>query len=133
MVHMIGHAISAHTDATHGMTLASVSVPYYKYVLDGGISQFKKFAINVWGVNPEGKDDRQIASEGIDCLEKWMKEIGVVMHSSELGVKEENIEAIADSTVIYHTDFYPLERKHIIEILILLFYLLIQTHYCSGV
>ena len=117
MVHMIGHAISAHTNATHGMTLAAVSLPYYRYVLDGGISQFKKFAINVWNVSVDGKNDREIALEGLNRLEEWMKEIGLVMHSSDLGVKENMIEAIADSTVTYHTDFYKLERKDIIEIL----------------
>ena len=117
MVHMIGHAIGAHTHATHGMTLSSISIPYYKYVLDGGIEQFKKFAINVWNVKQEGKSDKQIALEGIDCLENWMKEIGVVMHSSELGVKENMLEAIADSTIIYPTDFCAFTRKDIIEIL----------------
>ncbi|MBO6117701.1 MAG: iron-containing alcohol dehydrogenase [Bacteroidales bacterium] len=124
MVHMIGHAISAHTDATHGMTLASVSVPYYKYVIDGlckenskGIEKFKRLAVNVFNVSPEGKDDRQLALEGIDRLADWMKEIGVVMHSSELGVKEDMLEAIADSTVTYHTDYYKFERNDIIEIL----------------
>ena len=124
MVHMIGHAISAHTDATHGMTLASVSIPYYKYVIDGlckenskGIEKFKRLAVNVFNVSPEGKDDRQLALEGIDRLADWMKEIGVVMHSSELGVKEDMLEAIADSTVTYHTDYYKFERNDIIEIL----------------
>ena len=30
MVHMIGQSIGAYTDATHGMTLAAVSLPYYR-------------------------------------------------------------------------------------------------------
>ena len=124
MVHMIGHAISAHTDATHGMTLASVSIPYYQYLIDGickndnkGLHQFKKFAVNVWNVAPQGKNDKQIALEGIDCLERWMKQIGVVMHSSVLGVKEDLLEDIANSTITYPTDYFKFTRDDIIEIL----------------
>ena len=33
MVHMLGQAVGAYTDATHGMTLAAVSIPYYKHIL----------------------------------------------------------------------------------------------------
>ncbi|MBR1774158.1 MAG: iron-containing alcohol dehydrogenase [Bacteroidales bacterium] len=124
MVHMIGQAIGAHTDATHGMTLAAVSIPYYKYILDGicnngnkGIEKFKRFAVNVWNVREEGKDDRQLALEGINCLEKWMKEIGVVMKASELGVKEDMLEAIADSTITYPTDYRTLNHNDVVEIL----------------
>lgn len=33
MVHMLGQAVGVHTDATHGMTLSAVSLPYYCYIL----------------------------------------------------------------------------------------------------
>lgn len=49
MVHMIGQSVGAYTDATHGMTLSAVSLPYYRYVMPYGLHQFKKFAVNVWG------------------------------------------------------------------------------------
>ena len=32
MVHMIGQAVGAYTNATHGMTFAAVSLPYYRYI-----------------------------------------------------------------------------------------------------
>ncbi|MBR0357838.1 MAG: hypothetical protein IIX37_00670, partial [Selenomonadaceae bacterium] len=32
-VHMIGQAIGAYTDATHGMTLSAVSLPYYRHII----------------------------------------------------------------------------------------------------
>ena len=32
MVHMLGQAVGAYTNATHGMTLAAVSLPYYRYI-----------------------------------------------------------------------------------------------------
>ena len=116
-VHQIGHAIGVVTDATHGMTLASVSLPYYRHVMQYGMHQFVRFAENVWGVRPEGKSDRQIAEEGLKCLEGWMKEIGVVLHSAELGVTEANIPAIADATFLLDVGYHQLTRDEVIGIL----------------
>lgn len=117
MVHMIGQAIGAHTDATHGMTLSAVSLPYYRFVSQFGPQKFARWAQSVWGVGGEGKTPEQIALEGIDALEAWMKQIGVVMRSSELGVDESNIEAIADSTLILPTGFHTLTREEVVDIL----------------
>jgi len=116
-VHQIGHAIGLVTDATHGMTLASVSLPYYRHVMHDGLHQFVRFAKNVWNVNPDGKSDEQVALEGLAALESWMKEVGVVMHSSELGVTEENIPAIADATFLLPVGYRTLTRDEVIAIL----------------
>lgn len=116
-VHQIGHAIGLVTDATHGMTLASVSLPYYRHVMHDGLHQFVRFAKNVWGVRPEGKTDEQVATEGLKCLEGWMKEIGVVMHSGELGVTEENLEAVANAVLILPVGYRTLTRDEVIDIL----------------
>ena len=117
MVHMIGQAIGAHTDATHGMTLSAVSLPYYRLVMRYGLPKFVRFAQNVWGVRPEGKSDEQVAAEGLAALEQWMHDIGVVMHSGELGVTESNIEAIADSTLIFNAGYHQLTRDEVVKIL----------------
>ena len=116
-VHQIGHAIGLVTDATHGMTLATVSLPYYRHVMHDGLHQFVRFAKNVWGVCPEGKSDEQVATEGLKCLEEWMKEIGVVMHSRELGVTEENSEQVADAVLILPVGYRTLTRSEVVEIL----------------
>lgn len=80
MVHMIGQAIGGYNDATHGMTLSAVSIPYYRYIMPFGLNKFKRYDINVWNVNPEGKTDEQIAEEGLERMESYMKEIGLVMN-----------------------------------------------------
>ena len=116
-VHQIGHAIGLVTDATHGMTLASVSLPYYRRVMHDGLHQFVRFAVNVWGVRPEGKSDEQVATEGLACLEAWMKEIGVVMHSRELGVTDDNLQAVADAVLILPVGYRTLTRDEVVEIL----------------
>ena len=116
-VHMIGQAVSGVTDATHGMTLAAVSLPYYRRIMADGLPKFKRFAINVWGVDPDLGSDEEIAKAGLAALEAWMKEIGVVMHLAELGVEESMFDAIADGTFLLSGGYRKLTREEVIEIL----------------
>ena len=117
MVHMIGQSVGAYTDATHGMTLAAVSLPYYRYIMPYGLEKFKRFAINVWNVNSDGKTDEEIAAEGLNMMEAWMKEIGLVMNISDLGATEDMIEGIADGTFIMEGGYKVLTREEIVDIL----------------
>ena len=117
MVHMLGQAVGAYTDATHGMTLAAVSLPYYSYIMPYGLSKFKRFAINVWDVNPEGKSDEEVAKEGLKCMEDWMNELGLVLNISDLGVTDEMIEGIADATLIMTGGYKVLSRDEVVDIL----------------
>lgn len=116
MVHMLGQAVGGYTNATHGMTLAAVSLPYYRYILPYGLPKFRRFAIQVWGVDPSGKSDRQIAEEGLTAMESWMKELGLVMKISEFGVTEADLEAIADVTLTMQGGYKVLTREEIIQI-----------------
>lgn len=116
-VHMIGQAIGAYTDATHGMTLSAVSIPYYSRILPFGIPKFKRFATEVFGVDASGKSDEEVAKEGLLALESWMKEIGVVMSVKDIGVTEEMIEGIADATFLLNGGYKKLTREEVIEIL----------------
>lgn len=100
MVHMIGQSIGAYTDATHGMTLAAVSLPYYRHICPYGLKKFCRFAVNVWSVDAAGKTEEEVAAEGLSRMESWMKEIGLVMNITQLGVREEMLEGIADGTFI---------------------------------
>lgn len=117
MVHMLGQAVGAITDATHGMTLAAVSLPYYRTIMPYGLPKFVRFAKEVWGVDTEGKTDTEVANEGLEKLENWMKQIGVAMNLSELGVTEDMIEAIADATIILDGGYKALDRDDVVEVL----------------
>lgn len=116
-VHMIGQAVGAHTDATHGMTLAAVSLPYYKKILPYGLKKFKRYAVNVWNVDVNGKSDEEIALEGLEKMEEYMRTLGLVMNISELGVTEDMIEGIADSTLIMEGGYKILTHEDVVEIL----------------
>lgn len=117
MVHMLGQSVGAYTDATHGMTLAAVSLPYYRHILPYGLQKFKRFAVNVWDVDPSGKTDEQVAEEGLQAMENWMNELGLVMNISQLGATEDMIEGIADGTLIMPGGYKVLEHDEIVEIL----------------
>ena len=117
MVHMLGQSVGAYTDATHGMTLAAVSLPYYRHIMPYGLAKFKRFAVTVWDVDPAGKSDAQTAQEGLDAMEQWMRELGLVMNISELGATEAMVEGIADGTLIMSGGYKVLDRSEIIEIL----------------
>ena len=117
MVHMLGQAVGAYTNATHGMTLAAVSLPYYRHILPYGLPKFKRFAIEVWKVRPEGKTDEEIAEEGLKAMEAWMKELGLAMNISELGATEDMSEGIADGTLILEGGYTVLDHEEIVKIL----------------
>lgn len=116
MVHMLGQALGGATNATHGMTLAAVSLPYYRHIMPYGLAKFKRFAVNVWDVNPEGKTDEQIANEGLAAMESWMKELGLAMNITELGANEDMIEKLADLTIVLPGGYKVLERDEIVKI-----------------
>ena len=83
----------------------------------GWPGKFKRFAINVWNIDPEGKNDTQIAEEGLSAMESWMKEIGLVMNITELGADESMIEGIADVTIVLPGGYKVLNRDEIVKIL----------------
>ena len=117
MVHMIGQSIGAYTDATHGMTLAAVSLPYYRYILPYGVAKFARFARNVWGVH-DGDTEMDTAMDGLLAMENWMKELGLVLHSAELGVTEDMLDGIAAGSFILTGGYKTLSHEEIVTILL---------------
>lgn len=116
-VHMLGQAVGAHTDATHGMALSAVSMAYYKLIMPYGLKKFVRYAVNVWGVNPAGKTDETIAEEGLAAMEAWMRRIGLVMNLTDLGVTEDMIDGIVKSTLIMEGGYKVLTQDEVREVL----------------
>ena len=117
MVHMIGQSIGAFTDATHGMTLSGVSLPYYRFIMRDGLPKFVRFAKNVWNVSGDGKSDEEIAGEGLAAMEKWMRELGLCLHIAELGVTPDMFEGIAKGSFIMDSGYRKLTHEEIVQIL----------------
>lgn len=116
MVHMLGQAVGAYTDATHGMTLSAVSLPYYRYIMPYGLDKFARFAANVWDIDREGKTREEVALEGLSAMEEWMKELGLVMNIADLGVNESMLEGLAEATLILPGGYKLLDHDEIIQI-----------------
>ena len=120
MVHMLGQAVAAYTDATHGHTLSAVSGAYYRLLISkssDAVARFKRLAINVWNVSAADKSDEQVAMEGLETMEKWMRELGLAMNITECGAKPELLEGIADACPICKGGYHILSRDEVIQVL----------------
>ena len=79
-VHMIEHQLGAYTDCAHGMGLAAISLPYYRAIYKYGLDKFVRFATQVWGIDEAGKTKEELALAGIDALEAFAKESGIIIN-----------------------------------------------------
>jgi alcohol dehydrogenase YqhD (iron-dependent ADH family) len=99
------------------MALSGVSVAYYRYIMKYAVKRFARFATAVWGINPEGKTEGQLANEGVDSLAAWIKEIGAANEISSLGVTEDMLDGIANATIIRDGGYKKLSHDEVVEIL----------------
>ncbi len=113
MVHMLGQSLGALTNATHGMTLAAMSIPYYHFIMMDGLPKFVRFAENVWGVDPNGKNDIEIASLGLAKMEGWMKDIGLVTSIRELGADKSMLDDLVNGVSILNGGYRVLTKDEV--------------------
>lgn len=116
MVHMLGQAVGAVTNATHGMTLAAITKAYYTHIMPYGLDKFVRFARNVWDVKEEA-DKETIAKRGLNQMLNWMKKLGLTMNLSELGVNESNLEDVVNATIILDGGYKKLDKNEVRQIL----------------
>ena len=98
-VHMIEHQIGAYTDCAHGVGLAIVSIPYYKYIYKYGLDKFVRFAKKVWDIDTDSMPKEEAALAGIDKLADFIKEMGIPTTLREIGATEDMLPLIAESTI----------------------------------
>ncbi|MBB5182965.1 iron-containing alcohol dehydrogenase [Catenisphaera adipataccumulans] len=108
--HMLEHQLGAYTDCNHGQGLAVIHPTVYRHLLKDNTARFARFAKEVFGVDTEGKSEEQAASEGIDALQAFIREIGLPCTLTELKnnmrhgtgdpTDPELLRKIADSTII---------------------------------
>lgn len=96
---MIEHQVGAYTDCAHGVGLAIVSIPYYKYICKYGLDKFVRFAKRVWGVDTAGMTKEAAALAGIDRLADFIGTLGIPTTLREVGATEEMLPLIAKSTI----------------------------------
>ena len=99
-VHMIEHQIGAYTDCAHGAGLAAVSPAYYRYICKYGLEKFVRFAKNIWDIDTDNMTREEAAEAGIVKMEEFIKMLKLPLSVKELGVTEEMLPLIANSTVL---------------------------------
>ena len=113
----MAYQLEAYTDCDHGGGLAVLQPVYYRHIYKDGLGKFKRFAVEIWGISPEGKTDEEIACAGIDALKDFIREMGLPATLEELGVDEStDLKAIADSCVIVSGGYRRLTHGEIFEI-----------------
>ena len=116
--HMLEHQLGAYTDCNHGFGLSVIHPVLYRHIYKNAVSQFAKFAVNVWGVDPNGKTEDDVALEGINALADFIKEMGLPTTFSEMGITDTDLKAIADSTIITGGCCKKLNKEELLDILI---------------
>ena len=115
--HMLEHQLGAYTDCNHGHGLAVIHPVLYRHIYKNAVKQFAKFAVNVWGIDPNGKTDEEVALEGINALADFIKEVGLPTKFSEMDITDTDWKAIADSTIITPGCAKKLTADELLEIL----------------
>ncbi len=85
MTHKLEHELGGLYDVAHGAGLAAIWGSWARFCLDSCLPRFKKFAINVMGVEAVGTD-KEIAIKGIEAMEDFYREINMPTNLRELGV-----------------------------------------------
>ena len=117
---MIARQITAFTGCSYGLALASIHAQYLRFVKVTSIyatSQLKRLAMNVWGIDPTGKSDIDVAIQGIDAFRDWTQKVGAYRTLRELGVTDELVPKIGKSTQIIPMKYCRLNGEDI-EILL---------------
>lgn len=116
--HMIEHQLGAYTDCNHGQGLAVIHPVLYRHIYQSGLDRFARFAVNVWGIDPTGKDQEQTALDGIDALAAFIQEMGLPTTFTEMGLTDQScLRAVADSTTLTAGCCKKLTADEIYEIL----------------
>ncbi len=99
-LHGIGHELSSRYDMTHGVTLALVTPSWMRHTMNSApeyLPIFAQFARNVFGIVEP--DTAEAAEAGVRQLEAFYAAIKMPTNLSEAGVKEEDLDTMAEKAV----------------------------------
>ena len=115
--HQMEHQLGAYTNCNHGEGLAVLHPVYYRHICEAGAKKFARFATEVWGVQPQGRSESELAKLGVEALADFIKEIGMPTTLRELGVPEDiDLKAIADSCTCVPGAYKIMTHEEILEI-----------------
>jgi alcohol dehydrogenase YqhD (iron-dependent ADH family) len=98
--HGAEHELSAEYDIAHGAGLSIVTPAWMKYVYRDGLNKFVQFAVRVFGVDLDYREEEQIALEGIARLERWYRRMELPVRLSDAGIGDGDLRRLADRSMV---------------------------------
>ena len=117
--HGIEHAVSAIYDIPHAGGLAILFPNWMKHVLDTNVPKFKQLAVRVFGVDDSGKDDREVALEGIEKLREFWNSLGAPSRLADYNIDDKHIDEMVEHALARGQigNFKPLTKEDVRAIL----------------
>ena len=117
--HMLEHQLGAYTDCNHGQGLAVLHPVLYRHMMPEANHQFARLAVEVWGIEPAGKTEAELAAAFVDALADFIREIGLPTTFAEMNIPADtDFKAIADSTVLTGGCAKKFTREELLEVLL---------------
>lgn len=98
-MHQLAHVLSARYDALHGASLTVIMPAWMKYFYKTRLQRYVDFARRVFEVPEDFGSSEDVALEGIRRFEVFLKEIGVPVRMTEIGVSADDLEMLTDEVV----------------------------------
>ena len=121
-VHPMEHALSAFDPKiTHGAGVGVCYLGWAKMFVDDPQLQQKLARLGRYLFEIDDEDDRKVAIMGIARMESFFKTIGMPTTLREFGIKEENLERLADlatgnGTRVVGFTPRPLDREDVLAV-----------------
>jgi alcohol dehydrogenase YqhD (iron-dependent ADH family) len=94
-VHHLEHAISGHTDISHGHGLAALWPRYMRVILEKKEAKIARMGEALFGV-PQGPS---AALKTLEAIDAWLKKHGLWFHLKDFGVDEPMIVKMAADAI----------------------------------
>lgn len=117
--HGLEHEMSAFdTSITHGAGLAVIMPAWMRYVWREDPSRFLQFALDVFDIEPiDGSDEavEDAVTAAIDELQAFFVDMGMPKTMTELGLREEDVDAIVETLRATKGDVFGAFKKITME------------------
>lgn len=94
--HNIEHAVSAVYDIPHAGGLAILFPNWMEYNIDVQTKRFARLGEKVFGIETEGKTDKEVGLEGIKALRKFWSSLGAPETLADYDISDEKFDTIVD-------------------------------------
>lgn len=95
-VHSIQQEVGGLYDSAHGAGVACLALGWWRYCYKTDTPRFYRYFTEAWDVEPDPFDPEAVILEGIEKAEKFLVEIGLPTDCRDLGVKEGDLQKLAD-------------------------------------